>query len=212
VRWVLFVNGPRLGPAVLFWSLLVVVLLLSVGLGEWQFTPMTAVSWLLLFVGLSQVPVWMGAIVVTWFVVLAWRRRDVPRLRPGAFDAAQLLVVAWTIAALIVLFVAIHHGLLGSPEMQVQGNGSSATSLTWYADRAPGVLPVVSVISLRLLIYRLAMLAWALWLAASIIRWLRWAWDAFTEGGAWRTMPKKGTAEPVESAEVVPTEGSPEAT
>ena len=34
--------------------------------------------------------------------------------------------------------------------------------------------------SVPLLVYRLAMLAWALWLALSL---LRWAWDSFTTGG-----------------------------
>jgi hypothetical protein len=36
--------------------------------------------------------------------------------------------------------------------------------------------------------YHLAMLAWALWLAASVLRWSRWAWSCFTEGGLWRPM------------------------
>jgi len=30
------------------------------------------------------------------------------------------------------------------------------------------------------------MLAWALWLAASLIRWLRWAWEQFSTGGCFR--------------------------
>ena len=37
-------------------------------------------------------------------------------------------------------------------------------------------------------VYRLAMLAWSLWLALSLLWWLRWAFGAFTEGGAWRRM------------------------
>jgi len=30
------------------------------------------------------------------------------------------------------------------------------------------------------------MLAWALWLAASLIRWARWGWSCLTEAGLWR--------------------------
>jgi hypothetical protein len=29
------------------------------------------------------------------------------------------------------------------------------------------------------------MLAWALWLAASLLKWVAWAWRCFSEGGAW---------------------------
>ena len=37
-----------------------------------------------------------------------------------------------------------------------------------------------------LLVYRAAMLAWALWLALALLRWLRWGWGCFTAGGGWR--------------------------
>ena len=33
-RWVLFVMGPRMGPAVLFWGVLIVIFILSLGLGK----------------------------------------------------------------------------------------------------------------------------------------------------------------------------------
>jgi hypothetical protein len=39
-RWVLLTGGPRLGPAVLFWSYLVVVLLIAFGLGRTKLTPL----------------------------------------------------------------------------------------------------------------------------------------------------------------------------
>jgi len=30
------------------------------------------------------------------------------------------------------------------------------------------------------------MLAWALWLASSLLEWVRWGWTCFSEGGLWR--------------------------
>jgi hypothetical protein len=33
------------------------------------------------------------------------------------------------------------------------------------------------------------MLGWALWLAASLIRWLRWGFRAFRTGGTWMAAP-----------------------
>ncbi len=38
------------------------------------------------------------------------------------------------------------------------------------------------------------MLAWALWLALAMIRWLPWAWTSFSAGGLWRAVPKKAKA------------------
>jgi hypothetical protein len=49
--------------------------------------------------------------------------------------------------------------------------------------------PAAGVISLPLWTYRVAMLAWALWLAASLVRAVGWGWRAFGEGGFWRKLP-----------------------
>jgi hypothetical protein len=32
------------------------------------------------------------------------------------------------------------------------------------------------------------MLAWALWLAQALLRWLRWGWLCFTSGELWRPL------------------------
>ncbi len=47
-RWVLFVGGPLLGPAVLFWGVLIVVVLVSIGLGRVTLTPLKTWQWILL--------------------------------------------------------------------------------------------------------------------------------------------------------------------
>ena len=70
--------------------------------------------------------------------------------------------------------------------MQILGNGSTAHQLRWYSDRAGAILPAAGVVSVPVLIYRLAMLAWALWLAIALLRWLRWGWESVTTGGGWR--------------------------
>jgi hypothetical protein len=115
----------------------------------------------------------------------------------------QVLLVTWTLAALVLLFWAIHHGLLGLPEMQISGRGSSARNLHWYIDRTDGRLPRPWVVSLPLSVYRLAMLAWATWLAWAVLRWLRWAWECISDGGLWRPLrrPKPPTSPPRSGAE-----------
>ncbi|MDE0855386.1 MAG: hypothetical protein OSA97_13290, partial [Nevskia sp.] len=86
-------------------------------------------------------------------------------------------------------------GLLGQPEMQIAGNGSSGHSLHWYQDRFDPALPQAWVLSAPLWLYRLLMLLWALWLANALLGWLRWGWEQFSAGGLWR-QPAPKTAAP----------------
>ena len=90
------------------------------------------------------------------------------------------------LAALYALVAAVHQSLLGLPEMQIAGNGSSSALLQWYQDRSQPELPRVWVVSVPLLVYRVLMLAWALWLAVRLLAWLRWGWGALSEPALWR--------------------------
>jgi hypothetical protein len=185
-RWVLWTSGPRLGPSVLFWPLLALLAAVAAGLGRLRSTPLRAQHWLLLGLGLSQVPFQAGAIVAGWLLALGWRGEHGAALRGRWFDGMQLALALWTLAALCVLVYSIQQGLLGLPEMQVAGNGSFASQLRWYQDRAGATLPRPAVISIPLLAYRAAMLAWALWLATALLGWLRWGWAQFSRGELWR--------------------------
>lgn len=187
-RWVLYTAGPRLGPAVLFWGLVVVIALIAAILGRIPLTPLGGWQWLLLGVGLSQAPVWSALIVVAWLLALGARRRLAPDTRRGWFNLAQIGLTLLTLAALALLFHAVKQGLLGMPEMQIAGNGSTAHALRWYQDRSAAELPRAWVLSVPLLVYRVLMLAWALWLAAALLRWLRWGWGCFCSNGIWRPL------------------------
>jgi hypothetical protein len=103
----------------------------------------------------------------------------------------QIGLALLTALALAVLIAAVPKGLLGLPDMHVAGNGSSAWNLHWFADQSASALPGAGVFSVSLWVYKLAMLAWALWLANALIGWLRWAFDAWTRGGYWRKPPPK---------------------
>lgn len=187
-RWVLFAGGPRLGPAVLFWSVLPILLLLAFGLGRVRLTPLGMLDWLLLGIGLTQVPVAAGVIVAGWLLALGWRRERAASLGAAGFDLLQIALVGWSIASAAILFFAIQQGLLGAPDMQIAGNDSSAALLQWYQDRSDALLPQAWMLSVPLLVYRLLMLAWALWLARALLRWLRWAWESFGTTGYWRPL------------------------
>jgi hypothetical protein len=192
-RWVLLCSGPRLGPAVLFWGQLVILILLSLILGRVPFTPLRAQHWLLLGLGLLQVPLFTGATVMGWFLALGYRQSG-PEVKHWAlFDLRQLVLLLWTLLALLGLLEAIRIGLTVSPEMAIMGNGSHGGSdacLRWYADRADRLLPHAVVWSLPVLAYKLFMLLWSLFLAVNLVGYLPWAYRAFSEWGLWRPVPR----------------------
>jgi hypothetical protein len=190
-RWILFAGGPRLGPVVLFWPILIVVAGLAVALGRIPWTPLRARHWLLLGLGLTQAPLAAAALVAVWLLALGWRGRHAERIAsaPAAsFDLVQVSLAILTLAALASLVFAIQMGLLGAPQMQIAGNGSNAEVLRWYQDRAEAGLPRPWVFSLSVWFYRFAMLAWSLWLAQSLLRWLRWGFAQWSAGGIWRPL------------------------
>ena len=190
-RWILWATGPRLGPAVLFWSYLVVVVLGALALGRLTWTPLRTWHWLLLGLGLTQVHPLVAILIVGWLLALGLRRRREISAGRFSFDLVQILLVVWTIAALIGLYVAIQKGLLGIPHMQIAGNGSYDFWLKWTQDRIGHTMPRPSVFSVHILVFRLLMLCWALWLAYSLLKWLRWGWECFNEGEAWRKLARR---------------------
>ncbi len=186
-RWLLFVGGPSWGPSVLFWAYLLFLLAAALVMARLPGSPFTGRQWILLGLGLSQIPVAAAAIVAGFFWLLAWRQKA-PRQRPLAFDALQLVLGIGAVVTTVLLYLAIQQGLLFHPDMQVAGNGSTDTMLRWYADRVSDQTPAAFVLSAPLWVYRGLMLAWALWLAASLVKWVVWAWRAFTEGGGWKPL------------------------
>lgn len=183
-RWLLFAKGTSFGPVILFWSVLLVIFIVSLALGKVSLTPLKTGHWFLLLVGLSQVPLAAATIVIVWLILLGWRGEQTIENRH--FNLIQSTLVICTLLSLAVLFSAIAQGLLGAPDMLVTGNQSSATVLNWYIDRSAAQLPTATIISLPLISYRLLMLAWSLWLAVFLLDWLKWGWHCFSNHGLWR--------------------------
>ncbi|MGD9187199.1 MAG: hypothetical protein PVI89_03260 [Desulfobacteraceae bacterium] len=190
-RWILLSGGPRWGPAVLFWSYLAVVALAAFGLSRVSITPLKGWQWLLLGLGLTQVPVVMSLFVVGWLLAMGLKGRQSAPEHWLAFNAMQFGMIVLTLFALLCLFAAIHAGLIGQPEMQIAGNGSSEAMLNWTQDRIATVLPRPWVVSLPVWVYRCLMLAWSLWLALSLLAWLKWGWQCYAKDGLWRKKPPK---------------------
>jgi hypothetical protein len=197
-RWLLAASGPLVGPAVLYWGELLLMIVIAFVLARSRRTRLKFHDWLLLGLGFSTFSWFALVVVVVWLFAFDWRSRMAAPASWWRFDVRQIALVALTIAALFCLVSAIPQGLLGQPDMQVVGNGSSAQALNWFADRSKDALPQASAISLPLWVYKVLMLAWALWLANALIGWLREGFAAWTQGGYWKPRPR--TAPPVVAA------------
>jgi hypothetical protein len=149
----------------------------------------------LLLLGLSQITLSTAGIVIAWLLLLGWRLQA-SLLTPRLFNLMQIVLGCLTLLALALLFYAVEQGLLGSPDMQITGNNSSAYNLNWYQDRSLASLPIAGVISVPLMVYRLLMLAWALWLAQALLGWLKWGWRCFSSQALWLKPVKVGKPEP----------------
>ena len=185
-RWLVLAGGPRLGPAVLFWGWLALLLPLALLLGHLKKTPLSSVHWFVLGLGLSQLDKVGALLIVCWLLALAARQRVTLKGYDWLFNLMQVGLAVLSAAALAFLVVSVGQSLLGDPQMGISGNGSYGSLLNWYQDRAGQQLPQAWVLSVPLWIYRVLMLCWALWLASMLLKWLRWGWKAFSTGGLWR--------------------------
>ena len=186
-RWVLATFGTALGPAVLYWSELLVLILLALILGREKLTPLGTIQWLLLGLGFSTFSWYALAFVAIWLLATGAQRPWKSSLGLRQFNAVQIVFAFISIAALITIVVSLPVGLLGHPDMHVVGNGSYNNYLQWFADRSDATLPTPEVVSLPLWIYKVLILAWALWLSFALLRWLPWVWREFSGDGLWRS-------------------------
>jgi len=188
-RIVLAVGGPLIGPAVLIWGVLVVVLVLAWFaprlFAQGQPGAMGRPAWLVLALGVAPVSMWALAVLAGWFGMLEARCRWGGRGRRWLRIAVQLGLVLWTLFAIGALLDVLHTGLLGYPDLLIAGPGSSSHLLSWTSDRFTERTASAWVLSAPTWLYRVLMLGWALWLAASLLKWVTWAWRCFSEGGAW---------------------------
>ncbi len=189
-RWVLLTAGPSFGPAVLFWGILIMIAIVAIGLAKIHLTPLKYWQWFLLLVGLSQIALPLALCVVLWLFALGYRGLH-QAATVNHFNLIQVGLGVLTLAAVFILFIAVQQGLLGSPDMQIAGNRSTAFNFNWYQDHNAEILPVASVVSVPLMSYRLLMLLWSLWLAVSLLNWLKWGWQCFTEQGYWKQSEDK---------------------
>ena len=186
-RWLLGTSGPRLGPAVLYWPELAVLILFAWLLGRIDWTPLGARHWLLLGLGFSTFNWPVLAIVVAWLLAAGARELWRARIPWWRYNTIQVLFALFTLVALLSIVGSLPGGLLGTPDMHVTGNGSGGNSLVWFADRSESALPVATAWTVPIWIYKVLILAWALWLSFALLRWLPWVWRTFAKEGFWHS-------------------------
>ena len=190
-RWPLFLGGPLMGPAILYWSVLLVVALLALALSRSKLTPLRFYQLFLLGVGMSMSNLFGCLLVVGWLIALHFRKTIRTVTEKNRFNLIQTGIGALTVLALMALVWAISQGLLGHPDMNIVGNGSDSGTLRWYQDVSGHQLPQAWLISIPMPAYRVAMLAWALWISSTLLGLLKWGWRIASEPMLWDNSPKK---------------------
>jgi hypothetical protein len=194
-RWVLFAGGRGVGPAILYWGELVIFTVLALALGRSRYTPLRTHEWLLLGLGLSTFSWSVLLLVVVWMFAMRWREGlQVKGLGQGTFKLLQAALVVLSCVAALGLLMAIPYGLLARPDMRIAGAGQYFGSLSWFNDQSANQLPSAWVFSVSLWWYKAAMLAWALWLAFALTRWLPFAWRALNVGSFWPQSAASGVS------------------
>jgi len=191
-RWILWTGGPRWGPAVQFWGALIVVALFAGLLGRLRVPPLHSWQWLLLGLGMATLhPAFiLLPAAVCW---LLDRRRLHPFEDRWKFNSFQILLGIMSVVTVVVLFLSIYHGLIVEPDMGISGNDSTNDQLRWFIDRSNGELPQPWVVTVPLWFWKVLMLAWSCWLVFSILKWPKWCWSCFSQGGVWRSKNEPGT-------------------
>ncbi|MEZ5595100.1 MAG: hypothetical protein R3E84_01715 [Pseudomonadales bacterium] len=188
-RWVLALGGPMMGPAMLFWGVLIVVLVLALGIARVPGIALSRTDAVLLGAGLSLCNLGATVLVAMWLILLAVRPRWLAGITTTAGrNLVQVVTAMVTVITVLVLIASVPSALLSSPDMHITGNGSDALFYRWYSDQAVQTAPAPWVLSVPMWVYRGAMLAWSLWLAFALIRWVRAAWDSYRQPAMWYSL------------------------
>ena len=185
-RWTLFLGGPTLGAAVMFWAIVIVVLFIAVGISRLPNIPISTTDAVLFSLGATLINLWALLIVGAWFMAI-WvrsRKKEIDSYK-FLYYLKQVAFIALSLAGLAMLVVSVPSALLGDPDMHIAGNGSSWAHFKWFADVSGDVLPTAWVFSLPGWVFLVAMLAWSLWLAFALPRWTRAAWAAVSQPEFW---------------------------
>lgn len=195
-RWIIASGGAHLGPSVMVWALVILMMLLGYCLSRYTMIPIRIYDWILLALGMSTVFPFSLLVVIAWFGILIKRSEwNYQGKRRWVFNTIQVLLAIFTLCVFGLLIGNISYGLIGAPNMWIQSFDprmidyieSAYQPLVWYFDHAKNQIPQGWVFSLPLWAYRAFMLAWSLWFAFAMIRWLKWGWEKYSQPQVWQS-------------------------
>ncbi|MBI2522199.1 MAG: hypothetical protein HYV97_17400 [Bdellovibrio sp.] len=190
-RWILALGGPRMGPVVLFWGKLILLVLAGWFLGKASWSLLSSRQWILLSLGLTQIQ-WPGLVIIFAFFILISNRQKFT-LDPRPHNLASIGMFILALASAFTLFIILTSGLLSGPQMDIAGNNSYAHALFWYQDRIDQWIPRPWLISLPNYVFQLLMLFWALWLSFFLIKIGPEIWKSLSFQGLWKKTLKNQT-------------------
>ncbi|MCH8220663.1 MAG: hypothetical protein IIA76_04910 [Proteobacteria bacterium] len=185
-RWILYTGGPALGPAVLYWPALLLMIAIALGLAKIKRTPLRRRDWVLLGLGLSTFSWGTLMLMAAWLFVMDYQQDIRDKLEKRQFNLLQAALGIFSVVVLVQLLTAVPDGLLGTPDMQIIDSDHQDNTLNWFADQSDGELPTGNTITAPMWLYKVAILLWALWLSFALIRWIPWAWRCYSRGGLWK--------------------------
>ena len=186
-RWILWVDGPILGPAILYWVEFLAFIVIAALLSRVKFSPLNTVNWIILGVGLSLNNWGILMLTAIWFASITASQYRPKTISTVAFNFTQLVLYGLSVIAIISLITIVPISLLSSPSMGIEGYQSYGNHLSWFADKSDGTLPEVNVVSISTWFYKAIMLIWVIWLSISFISWIKWAWRTVGKQGYWRS-------------------------
>ena len=201
-RWILWAKGPLLGPAILYWGELLAFIFIALLLARVKFSPLSTVQWLILGLGLSLNNWGILVLIALWFASITASQYRPKETKQTLFNLSQLFLYAFSVVAIISLLAVVPISLLSSPSMGIEGYQSYGNTLTWFADKAEGKLPSVTILSISMWFYKTIMLVWVIWLSTSILSWIKWTWKIIGIHGYWQSSPaEKSKAEKPEPSQ-----------
>ncbi|MBM7071281.1 hypothetical protein JQC92_04395 [Shewanella sp. 202IG2-18] len=91
-RWILWADGPTLGPAVLYWGELLAFILVALVLTRIPFSPLSTLAWIILGLGLSLNNWGFLILLFVWFAALSASQYRPQTLSRSWFNLTQLLL------------------------------------------------------------------------------------------------------------------------
>lgn len=185
-RWTLYLGGPTLGGAVMFWAVIAVVLLVAIAISRLPNMPVTTTDAILLSLGATLTNLWALLFAGAWFLAI-WvrsRKREIDRIK-FFYYLKQIAYITLSVTGFSMLVSAVPTALLGQPNMHIAGYGSGPFTFRWFSDASDTLLPTAWVLSLPRWVFFIAMLIWSLWLAFALLKWTKSAWVAATQPEFW---------------------------